>query len=71
MSGRRTQERVRYVAKKSPDNKKGPENRGLEAFLILISALAGAPKRLLLLFCGGLFLRGGFLSCALHRFVSP
>jgi hypothetical protein len=48
--------------------KKAPENRGLG--VISIIALKGAPT-LLLLFCGGLLLRGGFLGCTLHRLILP
>jgi hypothetical protein len=33
------------LALKASNNKKGPGNRGLEAFLILNVALTGAPKK--------------------------
>ena len=51
------------------NNEKGPENRGLE-WNLFAALFQGAP-RLLLLLRSSLFLRGGFLGCALHRLILP
>ena len=52
-----------------PQNEKGPDESGPMGSN-LIYALVWAPM-LLLLFCRRLFLRGGFLGCALHRLILP
>jgi len=50
--------------------KKAPETGAFDYGTCLLAPIQGAPK--LLLFLGrGLFLRGGFLSCALHRLILP
>ena len=54
---------------KSLKNEKGPGNRGLGVKPVC-SPFQGAPK-LLLFLRSSLFLRGGFLGCALHRLILP
>jgi hypothetical protein len=52
-----------------PQNEKGPDESG-PVDSNLDHALVWAPM-LLLLLGGRLFLRGGFLGCALHRLILP
>src|ERR1035437_8178048 len=55
---------------KALNNEKGPGNRGLEVITCL-QPLFRATSRLLLFLRSSLFLRGGFLGCALNRLILP
>src|ERR1019366_4920639 len=62
--------RWREPEEEALNNEKGPGNRGLGVITCLQPFFRATP-RLLLFLRSSLFLRGGFLGCALHRLILP
>ena len=68
--GKLKDESWRIATRRLSENEKGPGNRGLGVITCLQPFVRATP-RLLLFLRSSLFLRGGFLGCALHRFILP